>query len=265
MEISERSFQLVVDQLAALDHTGPVGLSCDDTKLFSTLRLYWDAQQQSYFLVGGVDGPYRVADADQVKKVIADAKIQKASKVRRSRCCTTISTLTRLLHQVRLWCVTVPLPKVTPIIVAAMPIANDLSAETLLPYLLEVLDGLIDRGVQVVSYACDGTEVERSVQRLLVDKADRKIEHVINNPNPGGLNTNVTIAVYRGQPMCMIQDSKHALKTFRNNLFSGARLLTLGSYMAMYRHIAEMAREDGSPLYHRDVENLDRQDDNAAA
>ncbi|KAJ6600651.1 hypothetical protein B0H10DRAFT_2230917 [Mycena sp. CBHHK59/15] len=59
-------------------------------------------------------------------------------------------------------------------------------------------------------------------------------------------------------------DSKHALKTFRNNLFSGAKLLPLGSYTAIYARIREMAFEDGSPLFHRDVEKLDRQDDNAA-
>ena len=81
MEIGERSFQLVAEQLSALDHTGPVGLSCDDTKLFSTLRIYWDSREKSYFLIGGVDGPYRVADVDQVQQVIAEAKIQKASKV----------------------------------------------------------------------------------------------------------------------------------------------------------------------------------------
>ncbi|KAJ7728968.1 hypothetical protein DFH07DRAFT_695847, partial [Mycena maculata] len=63
----------------------------------------------------------------------------------------------------------------------------------------------------------------------------------------------------------MLQDLKHALKTFRNNLFSGARLLALGSYTAIYAHIREMAFEDGSPLFHRDVEKLDRQDNNAAA
>lgn len=63
----------------------------------------------------------------------------------------------------------------------------------------------------------------------------------------------------------MIQDSKHALKTFRNNLFSGARLLALGNFTAIYNHIREIATEDGTPLYKRDVEKLDRQDDNAAA
>jgi hypothetical protein len=81
MEICEKTFELVADHLAALDYTGPVGLSCDDTKLFGSLRLYWDAEQKAHFLVGGVDGSCRVADPDQVKKVIKDANIQKATKV----------------------------------------------------------------------------------------------------------------------------------------------------------------------------------------
>jgi hypothetical protein len=63
----------------------------------------------------------------------------------------------------------------------------------------------------------------------------------------------------------MIQDSKHALKTFRNNLFSGARLLTFGNYTAIFQRIRDMAFETGSPLYRRDVDKLDRQDDNAAS
>lgn len=33
----------------------------------------------------------------------------------------------------------------------------------------------------------------------------------------------------------------------------------------MYRCIEELAYEAGTPLYHRDVHKLDRQDDNAAA
>ena len=163
-----------------------------------------------------------------------------------------------------MWCLTVPAPKVAPIIVAALPIGNDLDADTLFAYLKKVLDGLIDRGIQVISYACDGTEVERSVQCLLIGEAER-IDRVIKNPRTGGPDTTITIIKYRSQPMCMIQDSKHALKTFRNNLFSGARLLTLGNFTAIYERIREMAMEDGTPLFKRDVEKLDRQDDNAAA
>ena len=64
----------------------------------------------------------------------------------------------------------------------------------------------------------------------------------------------------------MIQDSKHAAKTLRNNLFSGAHTLVLGNHLAMYFYVCDMAFSGlpGCPLYHRDVEKLDRQDDNAA-
>ena len=81
MDICDRSFELVVEHLSALGYDGPVGLSCDDTKLFATFRLYWDAEQTSYFLVGGTDGPLRVADPESIKEVIEEAKAQKATKV----------------------------------------------------------------------------------------------------------------------------------------------------------------------------------------
>ena len=156
-----------------------------------------------------------------------------------------------------------PLPKVAPIIVAALPISNSLTAEQLVVYTQQILHGLFDRHIRVVSYACDGTETERAVQRLLLENAGSKRSIRIKNPRPGCPDTKVEIACIGGYHVVMIQDSKHALKTFRNNLFSGARLLTLGNYTAIYNRIREMAFEEGSPLYHRDVKKLDRQDDNA--
>jgi len=187
----------------------------------------------------------RVADPERLKEMIDDAKLTKATKV-------------------RLWCLQVPLPKIAPIIVAALPIPNDLDANQLLDYGKQILFGLLDRHIRVVSYACDGTEVERAVQRLFVEAADNVITHVIKNPNDGCPDMKITIGIFRGLPIVMIQGSKHGLKTFRNNLFSGARLLALGNFTAIYRHIEELAYEAGTPLYHRDVHKLDRQDDNAA-
>jgi hypothetical protein len=125
----------------------------------------------------------------------------------------------------------------TPLIIAAIPIANDLDANILLTYLEKVLHGLLDHKIQVILYACDGTEVKHSVQRLLVAKAEEKIEHTIKNPHPNSPDTKISIAVIQGQPICMIQDSKHALKMFRNNLFSGAWLLAFGNYTAIFQHI----------------------------
>jgi hypothetical protein len=128
----------------------------------------------------------------------------------------------------------------------------------------QVVNGLIDHNIKVISYACVGTQVERNVQDLFVKQAPEKVKHLIEDPHGKGPPIRIVIAVVRGQPICMIQDSKHALKTFRNILFSGARLLALGSYTAIYSRIREMAFADGSPLFHRDVERPDRQDDNAA-
>ena len=61
----------------------------------------------------------------------------------------------------------------------------------------------------------------------------------------------------------MIQDLNHGLKT-RNNLHTGAKVLTLGNHMAMYLCNRMAAFEKGCPVYHRDVEKTNRQDDNAA-
>jgi hypothetical protein len=166
--------------------------------------------------------------------------------------------------QVRVWCLSVPLPGITPLVIAAMPIPNDMKAEDLLVPLEKILDGLLTRNIRVVSYACDGTEVERSVQRMLVAKAEQTIRHTISSPIPGAPDLILLIGVFHGFPVVMIQDSKHALKTFRNNLFTGARLLTFGNFTAIFRRIYQMAMSPDSPMYERDVNRLDRQDDAAA-
>ena len=81
MEICAKTFELVSDHLATLDFDGPLGLSCDDTKLHSTFRLYWDSDKQAHFLVGATDGPLLVLDPDSVKEAIESAQAQKATKV----------------------------------------------------------------------------------------------------------------------------------------------------------------------------------------
>jgi len=149
-------------------------------------------------------------------------------------------------------------------IVAAEAIPNDLPASELYPKSLAVIEGLKSHGVNVVSYACDGTQVERTVQDSLVSKAVRTISYRV--PDPEGMDHTISLPIFSDSPVVMIQDSKHALKTMRNNLFSGARALVLGSHLAMYSYARDLAftEIDGHPLYHRDVQKMDRQDDNAA-
>ncbi|TCD62510.1 hypothetical protein EIP91_006784 [Steccherinum ochraceum] len=244
--VGERTFTRVTDYLAALSYDGPVALSCDDTKLFASFRLSFDAQDDCHYLIGGVGDPLRVANPDALDDVLKEASVQKATKV-------------------RLWCLQIPLPKAPPIIVAARAISESNDAISLVGYLEPILHGLLERHVRVVSYSSDGTTIERNVQHSLLKTADRVEEVVVKGSRAGVPAIRVKFPVIRGQPIAMVQDSKHALKTFRNNLFSGARLLVLGNFIPGFDHILDIALSPDSPLYHRDVLKVDRQDDNAAS
>ncbi|EEB89046.1 hypothetical protein MPER_12908, partial [Moniliophthora perniciosa FA553] len=167
--------------------------------------------------------------------------------------------------KVRLWLLQIPLPKMPPIVVGALPITEDYGAVKLLQLHKQIVTGLLTSDIHLISYACDGTETERAVQHAFSSSADSYIHIQIPSPCEGVSAHSVRIPVFSGHPIAMIQDSKHALKTFRNNLFSGARLLVVGNYAAFYQQVWEIAFSENSPLYHRDVVKLDRQDDNAAA
>ena len=82
MTISPRSFDLVYDHLTKLAYTGPVGLSCDDTKLSSALQPYWDRDAKCHFILGGSGDPIRVPDVESFRKAIEEAGVTKAKKVR---------------------------------------------------------------------------------------------------------------------------------------------------------------------------------------
>jgi len=111
------------------------------------------------------------------------------------------------------------------------------------------------RRVKVVSYASDGSNVEWALQRHLQGHSTRY---------EGQPDYTVRISFFDDQPIAIIQDPKHLLKTLKNNLSSGARFLTFPNSPAIYGQLIEMAFASDSPLYRRDVIKADQQDDNAA-
>jgi hypothetical protein len=105
------------------------------------------------------------------------------------------------------------------------------------------------------------------MQRKVVAAADGVREYRIRHPkpvNPANSDLITSIPLFRGQPVVMVQDAKHAAKTARNNVTSGAKLLLLGNYIATYSQVRTAGFAPDGPLYRRDVEKVDRQDDNAA-
>ncbi|KAE9383389.1 hypothetical protein BT96DRAFT_951391 [Gymnopus androsaceus JB14] len=204
MEIGEETFMAVYNHLQARGYIGPINIACNDSKLLSGLRLYYDPKEMKHFLVGGTEGPIHVPNSDDIEAVMKNPVVKKGSKV-------------------RLWTGTIPLPDMPPFVIAAIPILDSMSIPDLLEIHKLIMFGLLDHGVKIISYACDGTENERGVQEVFMNLGESVIEETIPNPQ----------SVFRGQPIIMIQDSKHSLKNFCNNLFSGARLLVLDKHPEM--------------------------------
>ncbi|ETW82370.1 hypothetical protein HETIRDRAFT_315019 [Heterobasidion irregulare TC 32-1] len=249
LKLGHETFDRVCNYIQKdLKYEGPLGPSCDDTKLLSTLRTYWDALAKTYYLVGHTGKPIVVANPEELEALLKSEMLEKATKV-----CV--------------WCVQIPMPKASSIVTHVLAIPNSCDAEELQAYSDKIICGLVQRGLKVISYTCDGTETERKVQCCLIRDSPFHITYTIQHPNPAVdfEDMTVIIATREAQPIVMIQDSKHALKTMRNNNFSGAKLLVLGNTTAKYSDVRDAAFGPGiSPLYPRDVENLDCQDDNAA-
>ena len=255
------------DHLKLLKYDSPIALSCDDTKLLAALHPYYDQELDGYYVIGHVGEPYHIADVDPFHQVAESGILEKATKVWVTSLRFNYTNLLSIV-QLHLWCLQVPLPKVMPLIVAAMGISNKLSAEELFPHLWHIITGLLDRHIQITSYAADGSGVECGVQQLLEEKAVKILTTKIKHPGKGCQDVFINIPFFSTSPsltpIANLQDSKHLLKTFQNNLFSDARLLTFPNGVAMFSQVCEMVFQNNSPLYHQDVEKLDHQDDNAA-
>lgn len=228
----------------------PLATSVDDTKLLPAFRPYYDGSQQKWFMVGGTGGPIEVADINLLQAQIKAAEDTKASKL-------------------RLWMLSIPLPNIPPCILAASPISSKTNAVELGKMEEDLLGYLIDseENLNITSLASDGTIVEREAQRQLVRTGfAESITYRIPHPQPGHSPMTIELYKVKNRVMVPIQDSKHFRKTARNNLFTGARVLTLGRFVICYQQVRDIAfSPNGSPLYVCDVHKLDRQDDRAAA
>jgi hypothetical protein len=119
-------------------------------------------------------------------------------------------------------------------------------------------------GIHPVSKSADGAIIEQKLQCYLASNASDHLRIRVAN----SIATFVVILVIPlndGHPEASPQDSAHGKKMARNQLFSGARLLAFGDCATFYSEIHEIALDPSGPLFIRDVEHVDCQDDRAAA
>ncbi|KAI0301414.1 hypothetical protein BC826DRAFT_1102007 [Russula brevipes] len=244
----ERALKYLQDYRYPLN--APVSLSVDDTKLLPAFRPHFDGATKKWFLVGNTGYPLEVSDISTIETQIEHARGQLATKL-------------------RLWVLQIPLPHVPPHILAVMPLASTTDTATLVEMEQHLLHVLLssETSLCIVSLGSDGSVLEREARRALVRNGTAEtVLHTI--PHPDSCESEplkIPLMQVHGRYLVATQDPKHARKTGRNNLFSGARLLVLGNHTVCYEQIRHMASDKDTPLYWRDVNRLDRQDDRAAA
>jgi len=229
---------------------GPLAMSVDDTKLLPAFRPYFNGSTKKWYIVGNTGGPLEVSDLSTLEHQLESARASLATKL-------------------QLWVLQIPLPYVPPLILAVVPLASSTNAEMLANFeqqLLHILLGT-DKSLCIVSLGSDGSILERKSRQALVQCGfAESISYSIPHPD-AAQSEPIKIPLMRiyGRCVAAIQDPKHGRKTARNNLFSGARLLVLGNHTTHYDQVRYLASETDTPLYWRDVDHLDRQDDRAAA
>lgn len=125
----------------------------------------------------------------------------------------------------------------------------------------KVLEIASQLSIHIISIGADGAISEFNAQKYLMTK-NTGLTKDFSDPI---YNINFTCPVFPGVgPVIRVSDPLHARKSARNALFSGARLLTLGHYVATYDQILDICEQDDSVLYKKDVINCDRQDDGAS-
>ena len=79
--IQPRTFELVQDILRKLQYSGPVALSCDNTKLLASFRPFYDEDRKGYFVMGHTGDPYELVDHQAFQRVVERQELTKATKV----------------------------------------------------------------------------------------------------------------------------------------------------------------------------------------
>ena len=144
-------------------------------------------------------------------------------------------------------------------VIAILPTKGDESADQIFNILQTVLNFAQQNNINILSMSSDGARSEFNAQTQIMNLSTTYF--TFDDPF---YNIYFKVPIINGKPLVRVQDPKHAKKTARNQLFTGARLLSLGIDTARYDQLYQLAHRDEHTLLKRDVLNVDKQDDGAA-
>src|SRR5258706_5160232 len=145
----------------------------------------------------------------------------------------------------------IPLPGVPPLALVAEALSpGKMNVEILAQKVQGLIEGLASHGIIIVSYSCDGTKVKQSIQGILTKSTASIKSWSFTHPAVNHESLVISAPIYNGNPVIMMQDSKHLKKTLQNNIFLGAWALVLGNYIVRYHHIQKIGMEWPLMVFH---------------
>ncbi|KAL1939191.1 hypothetical protein VTO73DRAFT_10232 [Trametes versicolor] len=100
------------------------------------------------------------------------------------------------------------------------------------------------------------SSIRRAGPCLLSEHADEHRVYTVSSPavSSGGYHLHAKVAMFNNDPVVFVQGSMHGHNTYRNNQYTCGTLTAFGNSTALYRGMREVAFEEDSPLFHRDIE-----------
>ncbi|GBB95371.1 hypothetical protein RclHR1_02520006 [Rhizophagus clarus] len=167
-----------------------------------------------------------------------------------------------IAKDVRAYILQIPLPKFPPIVIALIPNKGNDNSKTIGQLHRKLIQEIAPQlGIHILSIGSDGAITEFQAQQSIIDiQTSKRLS--VREPS---LNIHFSCPVFDNiGPIVQVQDPKHAKKTARNAIISGARLLTFGTSSVRYDHFLTLINQHNSIMYKNDVIKLDKQDDAAA-
>ncbi|PKB98260.1 hypothetical protein RhiirA5_431673 [Rhizophagus irregularis] len=203
--------------LDRINYKGPIAAMTDNTKLKPRLR--YSAQLGCIVRSTLPQDETKVLIYNDIPQIIQSIKDKKA-----------------IANNVRAYILHVLLPRFPPIIIALIPNNGADSANTIVNFHNELLEISSQLNLNILSIGTDGAAAEFRAQSIILDVQTTNEIKIKDDT----LNINFRCPIYPNiGPVLRVQDPKHAKKTARNSVMSGARVLTFddgAAYRAFYFH-----------------------------